>query len=423
MNKTSLTADISAKDYVVGIRNNDGNYGIYSTDTDPESFFKLLFNLIIQETYKETSDQGYISPRVILDVLHKNIDSKNDFAKEHYDYGKLTTVEINLDKKPNLLLGHRIKNEAIQLQRKLNQATSLGLEGNYLIFLNADDQIYTLKDNEDRDLVLVFLYFIDGCRKYKLNPYRILRALRQRALSFRQKMILKIQDESETSKQLLLFKISTSGRLDFYRDVDEFEREEKIKSVLLKHETYRFHFCDFLVSTPSTTYMLVSHQEPEDVLSYIKDVFHQFMINVSSDENTNITEYTQKVLATYKNCYAMVKSYVNDIFPKLSNNNWIKLEKVPVVKPKLVEPAGKDSDRIFNAISSLYESDIIAGFFYMWHSEKDANVNGGGSVNYQNSKLDDMAAILLQFFGYTSLAYPTLRDALLHWNDTYIPEN
>lgn len=37
---------------------------------------------------------------------------KNDFAKEYYDYGKLTTVEINLDKKPNLLLGHRIKNEA-----------------------------------------------------------------------------------------------------------------------------------------------------------------------------------------------------------------------------------------------------------------------------------------------------------------------
>lgn len=169
---------------------NDGNYGIYSTDTDPESFFKLLFNLIIQETYKETFDQGYISPRVILDVLHKNIDSKNDFAKEYYDYGKLTTVEINLDKKPNLLLGHRIKNEAIQLQRKLNQATSLGLEGNYLIFLNADDQIYTLKDNEDRDLVLVFLYFMDGCKKYKLNPYRILRALRQRFFNLRQKMLL-----------------------------------------------------------------------------------------------------------------------------------------------------------------------------------------------------------------------------------------
>lgn len=34
-----------------------------------------------------------------------------------------------------------------------------------------------------------------------------------------------------------------------------------------------------------------------------------------------------------------------------------------------------------------------------------------------------MAAILIQFFGYTALAYPTLRDALLHWNDTYILED
>ena len=235
-------------------------------------------------------------------------------------------------------------------------------------------------------------------------------------------MLLKIQDKSESSRPLLLFKISTGGRIDFYRDVDEFEREEKIKSVLLKHETYRFNFCDFLVSTQSTTYMLVSQQEPEDFLSYIKDVFHQFMIDVSADENTNTTEYTQKVLVGYKNCYAMVKSYVNDIFPELTNGNWIKSEKVPVVKPKLNEPADKDSDRIFNAISSLYESYIIAEFFYMWHSEKDADVNGGGSVNYHNSKLDDMAAILIQFFSYTALAYPTLRDALLNWNDTYIPE-
>lgn len=169
--------------------------------------------------------------------------------------------------------------------------------------------------------------------------------------------------------------------------------------------------------------MLVSQQEPEDFLSYIKDVFHQFMIDVSADENTNTTEYIQKVLAAYKNCYTRVKSYVNDIFPELVNGNWIKSEKVPVVKSKLDEPVSKDSDSIFNAISSLYESDIIAGFFYMWHSEKDADVNGGGSVNYQNSKLDNMAAILLQFFGYTALVYPTLRDALLHWNDTYILED
>lgn len=217
---------------------------------------------------------------------------------------------------------------------------------------------------------------MDGCKKYKLNSYRILRALRQRVFNLRQKMLLKIQDKSESGKPLLLFKISTGGRSDFYRDVDEFEREEKIKSVLLKHETYHFHFCDFLVSTQSTTYMLVSQQDPEDAISYIQDVFHQFMIDVSADENTSTTEYTQKVLDAYKNCYAMIKSDVNDIFPELTNGNWIKSEKVLVVKPKLGEPADKDSDRIFNAISSLYESDIIADFFYMWHSEKNADVNG-----------------------------------------------
>lgn len=68
----------------------------------------------------------------------------------------------------------------------------------------------------------------------------------------------------------------------------------------------------------------------------------------------------------------------------------------------------------------MYESDVVAGLFYMWHSERDADVNGGGSVSYKNSKLKDMAAILLQFFGYTALAYPDLRDALLYWNNTYI---
>lgn len=72
MNNSSLTADITAKEYVVGIRTDD-QYLIKSSDTDPVSFFKLLLNLIMQETYKVTSDHQYIDPRVILDVLHKNI--------------------------------------------------------------------------------------------------------------------------------------------------------------------------------------------------------------------------------------------------------------------------------------------------------------------------------------------------------------
>ena len=419
MNNSSLTADITAKEYVVGIRT-DEQYLIKSSDTDPVSFFKLLLNLIMQETYKVTSDHQYIDPRVILDVLHKNIDDANNFAKEHYDYDKLLKVELNHDKKPNLLLGHRIKNEALKLKRKLDEETSLGLEGKYLIFLNADDQVYTLKDNEDRDLVLVFLYFMDSCKKYKLNPYRILRAIRERAFALRQKMILKIQDESNSGKPLLLFKIANGGRLDFYRDVDEFEREGKIKSVLLKRATYQFHFCDFFVSTEKTVYMLISQQESADALEYIKDVFHQFMIDVSSDTNTNTAEYTQKVLAAYKEGYEKRKAYINNFFPKVKSNSWINSENIPVVKPTFGEPNGKDRDRIFDTISSLYESDVVAGFFYMWHSERDADVNGGGSVSYKNSKLEDMAAILLQFFGYTALAYPDLKDALLHWNNTYI---
>lgn len=48
------------------------------------------------------------------------------------------------------------------------------------------------------------------------------------------------------------------------------------------------------------------------------------MIDVSADENTSTTEYTQKVLDAYKNCYAIIKSDVNDIFPELTNGNWIK---------------------------------------------------------------------------------------------------
>lgn len=414
-----LISDITAKNYIVGLRTDDG-YLIHSSDKDPVSFFKLLLNLIIQETYKKTADGKYITPGVILKVLGKNIAHQNNFAKEPYDYESLLDAEVNKNyRKPNLLLGHRIQTEAAKLKRKLDEATSLGLDGNYLILLNADDQIFSLKDNEDRDLVLVYLYFMDSCEKYKLNPYKILRMLRQKAFSLRQKMLMRIQDDSPDGKPLLLFKIANGGRVDFCRDVDEFEREEKILSVLLKRETYHFQFCDFFVSTEKTVYMLISQQNSEDVLSYIRDVFHYFMIELSSEDNINTEDYIQKLLAAYKKCFEERKNYISDVFPNLESQDWINSEKVPVVKPTLPEPDKVDTDNIFNAINLLFENQELAGFFYMWHSKEDAGVNGAGSVSYQNSKLDDMSAVLFQFFGYTAIVYPSIRDALLNWHKTY----
>ena len=89
-----------------------------------------------------------------------------------------------------------------------------------MLFYNDDDQIFSFEDNEERNLALVFYYFIDGCRKYKLKPHHMLRA----TLLFK----------SKTNPPLLFYKLGSGDRYDYCRDVSEFEKDQKIKSAMLK---------------------------------------------------------------------------------------------------------------------------------------------------------------------------------------------
>jgi len=64
-----------------------------------------------------------------------------------------------------------------------------------MVFLNANDQIFELRDNEERTLLLVFTYFIDSCKNYQVNPYRMLRAIKKAIFSSKKRLIAKVENK------------------------------------------------------------------------------------------------------------------------------------------------------------------------------------------------------------------------------------
>ena len=417
MDFNNLTQNCHAKDYIIGFDNNKG-YLIRSSDKDAGSFFKLLSNLIIQESFKPLHDQSFIELDVILNMLRKNI-ADIGWDKAPYDYDTLLDIDLHEDKEPNLLFGNRIKKEANRIKRRFNEHIASGNLGDtYLVFLNADDQIFELRDNEQRTLALVFYYFLEGCKKYMLNPMRVLRAMRKKIYSYRQQMILKVQQASD-HKPLLFYKIANGGRVDFDRSVEAFAKERKVQSVILKKLTYNYHFCDYFTSTKNTVYMLVSQQSADDTLDYIQDVFHYFMSNLSSQEKVEVRKYIDNFLQVYQEGFNKRKDYLEELFPTLTKNNWINEKNVPFVKPTFnKEPNVDDANSILSSISSLFESSELMGYFFMWHTSNDADANGAGSVG-EKDEISDMAGVLLQLFGYTALVYPSIRKDLLNWHVTY----
>ena len=122
-------------------------YRIESSDNDSKSFAKLIFNLIIQESYKHLKDDTFISPDVIFDMISKQIDNVSSFPTEKFDFDSINLAPISTVKLPNLLLGKRINKEANRLAKGLDEVTNYGEYGHYMIFYNDDDQIFSLKDN------------------------------------------------------------------------------------------------------------------------------------------------------------------------------------------------------------------------------------------------------------------------------------
>ena len=222
---------VNAKDYVLGIMADDyRQYRIESSDNDSKSFAKLIFNLIIQESYKHLKDDTFISPDVIFDMISKQIDNVSSFPTEKFDFDSINLASISTVKLPNLLLGKRINKEANRLAKGLDEVTNYGEYDHYMLFYNDDDQIFSLEDNEERNLALVFYYFIDGCRKYKLKPHHMLRAIKEQAYKLRETLLFK----SKTNSPLLFYKLGSGDRYDYCRDVSEFEKDQKIKSAMLK---------------------------------------------------------------------------------------------------------------------------------------------------------------------------------------------
>lgn len=171
---------------------------IISSDEDVETFYKLITNLIIQQSYKQLKNDSYIEPEVIVNMIHNNIASHNDFPKSAYDYEGLNKIEINNDQlsaTAESLIGYRVRDEANKLENKFNEFTYSGKNGNYMVFLNANDQIFELRDNEERTLLLVFTYFIDSCKNYQVNPYRMLRAIKKAIFSSKKRLIAKVENK------------------------------------------------------------------------------------------------------------------------------------------------------------------------------------------------------------------------------------
>lgn len=157
--------------------------------------------------------------------------------------------------------------------------------------------------------------------------------------------------------------------------------------------------------------MLVSQQSADDTLDYIQDIFHYFLINLSSQEKEKVSKYIDNFLRIYQESFNKRKDYLEGLFPTLTNNNWINEKNVPFVKPTFnKEPNVDDANSILSSISSLFESSELMGYFFMWHTSNDADANGAGSVG-EKDEISDMAGVLLQLFGYTALVYPSIADS------------
>ena len=137
MKLEDFTHNLNAKDYVIGYASPDG-YKIISSDEDVETFYKLITNLIIQQSYKQLKNDSYIEPEVIVNMIHNNIASHNDFPKSAYDYEGLNKIEINNDQlsaTAESLIGYRVRDEVNKLENKFNELTYSGKNGNYMVFL------------------------------------------------------------------------------------------------------------------------------------------------------------------------------------------------------------------------------------------------------------------------------------------------
>lgn len=410
----------SKKDYVLGFTSTDSGIVIKSSDNEPKTFLKLLLNLMLQEQFKPVKDGGYIDFDVIFNVFQKNARDyfrKNAIEIKPYDYSSISGITpVATTVMPNLLLGNSIKKQAQKIQKKLDEATYYGLKGNYLLFINADDQIYTLLDNEDRSPLLAFHYFVRGCKKYKLNPNRVLRVIKKNALSLKKPTMIGTSNSDNDLTPLIFYKIASGGRIDFNRDVSQFELDQKVTSTVIKNLTYKYAFCDYFLSTEQTMYTLATRLDDANTLGYLKDIFHDFSFRDSSaysDDEPKI----QQLLNAYDNAYHKFKKedVLDGVFPK-SDQTWMQSNHTfPITHPAYPT----NSDDINAKILNLFQRNYIVGYSFFWHSDKDADENLAGSVG-ADTDLENISAILIQMFGTLALAHPDIREQLLNWRKTYL---
>ena len=84
-------------------------YRIESSNNDSKSFAKLIFNLIIQESYKHLKDDTFISPDVIFDIISKQIDNVSSFPTEKFDFDSINPCANFNRKTPQFAFGQKNK--------------------------------------------------------------------------------------------------------------------------------------------------------------------------------------------------------------------------------------------------------------------------------------------------------------------------
>lgn len=274
-----------------------GNYKFFWNIETAEGFVKLMFNLLLQEQYKAVKDGNIIPLEVMLNMLKQNINSENNFPKKRYDYSEFNIKPKELDTIPNLLRANRVKKLADKIKTFMEVMINTGEIERYLLFVNIDNQSFYLADNEDRYLELVFDFFVQGCKKFSLNPIRLIRLFRETAHELRTQSLGQSTDGS-----LVFYKIGTGGRYDFNRSIEELTKTQKIESIVLKKLTYQYDWTTFSINTESTSFILTSTSDDAATLDWLTDCTKHLIDNADD--------------LTWRTSYLLTKNFITSICPK-----------------------------------------------------------------------------------------------------------
>lgn len=417
---------IEADDFLIMVQ---GNYGsaadktqnlerikIISSDETPEDFFKLLLNLMLQEQFKPQKDGGYISFDVIYKVFKRNIKHPYDFSLESFDYNRLLDIKpeaITTD--VDIITGERIKKQADKVLQKDNELTKYGELGNILMLFGTDNQLWQIFDNEYRTPKLGFEFMMLGCKKYHLNPLRVLRYVKQVAETLQAETIAR--KEFDDCK-LVLYKNASGLRRDFDRSVEETKRTLKVTSTINNKMLYKYAFCDFFLTTPNTNFTFATLQDENDTIGYLCDVLNVLNDKPLYDSNTVDHSNVSKVLEAFQERKPKFKDpQILDFINTVKLNGFVESPELKGGFDLLADDSrAKDISQI---VLDLAQEGIIIACNFMWHGNRDADINAQGVVSDDFNDFQNMAILLFQQLYCLSILYPNLRKQFMDFDLTY----